>query len=318
MALTLIAETDKTSSLEDYNEYVRHKVNFRDLDSVCASAAELKALANNKTFLTEHLNRELLDWRNCQQYNSYTAQTMLLGGGRGFVVRANIWMPPARDAAGREDQKKLFFYEVPHDHNFSFLTVGYFGPGYETTIYEYDSSAIKGNIGEKVQLQFLEKTTLPAGKMMLYRASRDIHSQGHPEAFSISLNLLLTPPEINRREQYLFDLESSKIAECVKNPTSSRLMMCRTARYIGDSRTASLLDELVQKHDSGRVRLTAAQSLSALEPWSATAIWQRAASDSSALVREYARNNLTASRVIGDKVAEEVINSSQISKVVAT
>ena len=31
-----------------------------------------------------------------------------------------------------------FFYHVPHDHNFSFLTVGYLGPGYWSEYYEYD------------------------------------------------------------------------------------------------------------------------------------------------------------------------------------
>src|SRR5579884_2565752 len=148
MALTLNSETSSVTSLEDYTEHIRHHVDVRDLDSVCDSANQLKALANNRDFLVEHLNRELLDWRNCQLTNSYTAQTLLLGGGRDFLSRANIWMPPARDAAAREDQNRLFFYEIPHDHNFSFLTVGYFGPGYETTIYEYDSSGVQGEIGE--------------------------------------------------------------------------------------------------------------------------------------------------------------------------
>jgi hypothetical protein len=267
-------------------------VNVRDWDSVCASADWLKALANNRTFLAEHLNQELLNWKQSPAANPYTAQTIILGGGRDFLVRANIWMPPSRDPSMREDQRQLFLYEVPHDHNFSFLTVGYFGSGYETTIYEYDSEKIQGEVGEKVALRFLERTTLPAGKMMFYRASKDIHTQGHPEEFSISLNLLLSPPEVNQKDQYLFDLEASRIAQQAKNPTSSRLMMCRVARYIGNAQTAELLDILAQKHSSARIRLTATESLAGLEPANGRAFWERAVRDVSPLVSSCARQHL--------------------------
>ena len=46
-----------------------------------------------------------------------------------------------------------FFYHVPHDHNFSFLTVGYLGPGYWSEYYEYDYGEVVGMPGEKVDLQ---------------------------------------------------------------------------------------------------------------------------------------------------------------------
>ncbi len=254
MALTIDSQTTEVISLEDYREHVIHRVNVRDLDSVCASASKLRALANNKTFLIEHFNQSLRDWRNFQVANSYTAQTLILGSGPDFVIRANIWTPPTEDTNLRNEQKNLFVYDVPHDHNFSFLTIGYFGPGYETTIYEYDPKSVTGKIGEKVDLRFLETTTLPTGKMMLYRMSRDIHSQNYPTSLSISLNLLLAPPETNQREQFLFDLESSRIAQYARNSASTRLTMCRIARHIGDARTASLLDELSRKHGSPRVR----------------------------------------------------------------
>ena len=299
MALTIDSQTTNVSSLEEYQEYVTNRVNVRDLDSVCSSADQLKALANNKTFLIEHFNRSLRDWRNFQLANSYTAQTLLLGSGPDFVIRANIWTPLTNDASLRAEQKRLFVYDVPHDHNFSFLTVGYFGPGYETTIYEYDPGRVTGKIGEKVDLRFLETTTLPAGKMMLYRMSRDVHTQNYPENFSISLNLLLAPPETNQREQFLFDLESSRIAQYARNTASTRLMMCRVARYIGNARTATLLDELASGHSSARVRLTATESLAMLEPSSGSRIWSRATEDESPVVREYAVKQLERNTMSG-------------------
>lgn len=295
MALTIESQTTEVTSLEDYQQHVIDHVDVRDLDSVCGSAGKLKALANNRTFLVEHLNRSLRDWRNFQLANSYTAQTLLLGGGPDFVIRANIWTPPPADANLQAEQKSLFVYDVPHDHNFSFLTVGFFGPGYETTIYEYDSKGVTGKIGEKVELRFLETTTLPTGKMMFYRKSRDIHSQNYPSSLSISLNLLLAPPETNQRDQFLFDLESSRIAQYARNTASTRLIMCHIARYIGDARTVSLLEELSSRHSSPRVRLTAAESLSILEPSSRSKIWIRSAEDESPLVRDYALQQLEES-----------------------
>jgi hypothetical protein len=292
MALTLDNHTTATTSLEDYRNYVINHVNVRDLESVCASAPKLKELANNKTFLLEHFNRALCDWRNFQLANSYTAQTLVLGDGPGFVIRANIWTPPTEDVNLRSEQKALFVYDVPHDHNFSFLTVGYFGPGYETTIYEYNPSKVTGQVGEQVDLQFLETTTLPVGKMMLYRKSRDVHSQNYPSSLSISLNLLLAPPETNQRDQFLFDLESSRIAQYARNTASTRLTMCRIARHIGDARTASLLDELSCEHSSPRVRLAATESLSFLEPSSRGKIWSRCMEDPSPLVRDYAAKQI--------------------------
>jgi hypothetical protein len=293
MALTLSSETTLVTSLEDYKEYVSQHVDVSDPDSVCASADQLKALANNKTFLTEHLNNELSNWREWQRSNPYTAQTLLLGGNSDFLVRANIWLPPPKDPVAREEQRRLFFYEVPHDHNFSFLTVGYFGSGYETTIYEYDPSTVQGEIGEKVKLRFLENTTLPQGKMMFYRKCQDIHTQGYPKEFSISLNLLLSSPEAIQRDQYFFDLESSRIKQYARNAFSSHMMICRVARYIGNSETVNLLDALSRSHTSQRVRIAATESLSALEPSSNEAIWEYAADDSGTLVREHARRQLS-------------------------
>ena len=101
-----------------------------------------------------------------------------------------------------------FSYNIAHDHNFSFLTVGYLGPGYETDIYEYDYDSVEGYVGEKVEMQFLEKVRFAAGMAMYYRASRDLHIQHPPSEMTIPLNLLIQPPEVRLREQYEFDLNT--------------------------------------------------------------------------------------------------------------
>ncbi|MFE0800390.1 hypothetical protein [Streptomyces sp. NPDC058812] len=60
------------------------------------------------------------------------AGPLLLGSGPGWTVRADIWSPADRNDAA------LHSYELPPDHNFSFLTVGHLGPGYRTEVWEYD------------------------------------------------------------------------------------------------------------------------------------------------------------------------------------
>ncbi|MFX9061834.1 hypothetical protein ABTN34_19000, partial [Acinetobacter baumannii] len=61
---------------------------------------------------------------------AYGAQAILLAPPNGnYVLRANCW--PARDdAIVRASGTAPFFYDMPHDHNFPFLTYGYLGPGY--------------------------------------------------------------------------------------------------------------------------------------------------------------------------------------------
>ena len=294
MALTIEVQTDEKVSLEQYIEYVSKNVNVRDVDSVCDSAWMLKALSNNKRFFTEILNKELSCWRDFQQNNSYTAQTFSLGKVGDFMVRANIWMPPSENLEERSWNDDMFYYLVPHDHNFSFMTIGFWGTGYETTIYEYDPKDIIGEVGEKVNMNFLEKTTLPEGKIMFYRANRDIHSQAHPKEFSISLNLMLGPPEFGLAEQYCFDFNTSSVTNHVQTTNAPRLMLCQLAQYVGNGKTVNLLESLAEKHPTARVRAKAYNSLAVLESNQAEHIWEKAAADKSQFVQKLARKEIGA------------------------
>ena len=178
----------------------------------------------------------------------------------------------------------MFSYQLPHDHNFTFMTVGYCGPGYETEIYEYDHSQVKGqNAGEAVDIRFLERTTLDTGKVMLYRISKDIHSQHPPKALSISLNLMIRAA--HPTQQYYFDLESQKMSQAV-HPSSGVVGVCRLAGCVGNAKTASLLEELGATHDSAHIRLTALESLGKLNPTLLEDIRKIASKDSSPTLRD--------------------------------
>jgi HEAT repeats len=266
------------------------EVDLSDTDHVLESGAMLKALANNRHFLVERVNEELLSWRNFQTGNNYSAQTLALGGGNGFYVRANMWLPPSEVSGPKIWESNLYAYTRPHDHNFSFLTVGYFGSGYATSIYEYDPEQIAGIPGEQVQLRFLEKTTLPAGKVMFYRAGRDVHSQEHPEEFSISLNLMLARPEVDWSNQYWFDLDRYIIQDFVQRPsTSGRVALCRLAGALGNGATINILESIASHHEMPRVRASAYESLAALTSSAAQTIWEQAIQDRHPFVRDVAR-----------------------------
>src|SRR3546814_4352282 len=83
----------------------------------------------------------------------------------GVFVRANIW-PAEADHCFKASGAKTFVYGVPHDHNFSFLTSGYFGPGYRSDYYEYDYAQVAGYVGERPGLRFIERSALSEGKQI--------------------------------------------------------------------------------------------------------------------------------------------------------
>ena|SRR5258708_40346341 len=95
-------------------------------------------LSNNRNFLSTFLISELKNIADFQPMNYYTAQTIMLGGvSNKFYLRANVWVPARLlHKVNGEGEKRLFSFERPHDHNFDFVTVGYFGGGYQTDIYE--------------------------------------------------------------------------------------------------------------------------------------------------------------------------------------
>jgi hypothetical protein len=295
MALSIIVEsTEETLSLEDYLDHARTHVDARDPDSVCDSAPQLVRLANNRRFLSQRLARELGDWRSFQIGNSTTAQSFFLGGGKNFYLRANVWMPQDQVNLPAAMTNHLFSYQIPHDHNFSFLTVGYWGSGYNTTIFEYDRQAVVGLAGEQVRLRFLERTSLPQGKVMYYRACRDVHTQDPPAEFSISLNVLVGLSQQHEKEQLFFDLASSTITGWASARPASRRLLCRLAGYLGDPAAAGPLESVAARHPCPRTRAEAFESWAMLTPTACAEIWERALADPAELVRRTAATKLCA------------------------
>lgn len=287
MARTIPCSNSAIVSIQDYVEHIARNVDIRDLDSVAASAPLLKALANDRALIVRELNSRIVASLNHGRIAS--AQTLVLGKGNGFYVRANIWPAIADMATGRAYQNQ-FAYNLAHDHNFSFMTVNYLGPGYDTELYEYDYDQVVGFIGEAVDLRFVEKVRFESGSVMLYRESKDVHIQYPPQELTVTINLMIAPPDF--RDQYHFDMATRTIATALDSSAMARASFTRIAAAAGDTNTLGMLGDLAQRHPCRRTRLAAFEALSGRNPEQAEAIWGRAACDTSALVAGIARRKL--------------------------
>lgn len=290
MALTIPCNSTELISLEDYIERIQSTVDLRDDASVAESAPLLRALANDRNLVVGRLNKMV---ESAYLGGSLpTAQAVMLGQGKDFYVRAAIW-PSTVDIASGHLYQDQFAYNEAHDHNFSFLTVNYLGPGYETEIYEYDYHQVEGYVGEEVDIRFLEKVRFTSGTVMLYRAGRDIHIQHPPESLSITLNLMISIPEVRTRDQFYFDIANKRITHFPPlQDSSKRVSLLRIAGQFGDGNTRQLLDDLSQSHPCRRTRLSAFESATRLAPAEAEAIWNAACRDPSKLVANEAARQL--------------------------
>lgn len=295
MAITINCACAESIEPEEYIEWVDRNIDANDPSSIQESAPKLLALANNKHLLIDTIRAPLQRMASGLQLdNPYTDATFMLSHVLGstykqrFAVRANIWTAPKLRGNSMDYETKLYAYENAHDHNFDFLTVGYFGPGYTTKVYEYDSSKVDGILNEHVDIRFLEETTLPPGKIMFYRHGLDIHTQIPPTALSVSLNLLVMNRELQAySQQYQFDIDRQCISAYVYGYTMNRVSLMEFAGDIGDDNTAELLERIARICPCPRTRAAAYRSLSMLVPSEIERIHSMMCNDASALVREY-------------------------------
>ena len=254
-------------------------------DSIARCAALLAGLQRNRDFLATRVIAALqASYADQLEINRYSAQVFLLHRSpRGFYLRANLW-PAATDAVYAASGPAAFSYGVPHDHNFSFLTAGYFGPGYVSDYYDHDPEAIDGRLGEPLDLRFVERSTLIEGRMLLYRAHRDIHRQLPPESLSLSLNIMDEGEHVPWRDQYIVDLEAGTIA---RRPTlTSGEMLLRCAVHLTDN-GKDIADHFAKAHPVPRVRANAIAALAAVEEGAGrAAALERGTHDRDARVRD--------------------------------
>lgn len=264
-----------------------------DEDSFAALGPLLAQLGRNRDFLAD-LAIEELKLRCARQsaVNGYGPQVFLLRPPNGrYVIRANFW-PAAGDAVVRASGTAPFFYGLPHDHNFPFLTYGYLGPGYWSDYFEYDGRAVSGAPGSDAGLRFVERSQLDPGKLMLYRMQRDVHAQLPPDSFSVSLNILGQHPSHPWIDQYRFDIARGTIAEGLTTAPSEGLVTL--AAHLGGGNGLDLAGHLIRRHPHPRIRHTAAAAFASANgnTGDRRRLLELAADDGHAAVRTFARRTL--------------------------
>lgn len=262
-----------------------------DEESLMHAAGRLRQLGNNRSFLGDMLVDELAAChREELSDNSYGPQVIMLAPpGRGnFLMRANLW-PSSDEYMVRASGHGPFVFGLPHDHNFHFLTLGYFGPGYWSEYYEFDYEEVTGWRGEPVDLRFVERARLHEGKIMLYRAHVDVHLQIPADSLSVSINILHTSGAQGWLDQYRFDVENSRVTAILSQGASEAFI--RIAVGLGCEEARDLASRFGRSHPSDRMRLAAWSALASVAPDATArdAIWREAEMSGSRLVAAEAK-----------------------------
>jgi hypothetical protein len=259
-------DTAAEIGLEELIEGVAEVVRPDDFETMEACGPLLAGYAKKPGILSGLVNdtvKNLLSDRVVAPIR--TPQSFLLAVHELFYIRCNVWMPLPANIKSKAYQERLYSLEVPHDHNFSFLTVGYTGPGYQTDLFEYDRKMVKGQVGEEVELRPAGSFTLAPGDVMLYRQGIDVHTQHQPLEISASINVMFLS-EYNRREwQYLFDLQSNRITGLTGNAMRSRHEMMALAGEVGSLETLDYLQDVSRKCPCPLTRQAALEAFGKLE-----------------------------------------------------
>ncbi|XJJ67364.1 transposase [Novosphingobium sp. BL-8A] len=216
-------------------------------------------------------------------------QTILLvPPGRGdFSIRARIW-PSPREAVYRAGTPAACGYGQAHDFATDVLTLGYFGPGYMGEDYEYAPDAVIGYEGEPVDLKLVGRGPLDEGRLIHYRARRDVLLRHPPDALSVSIDLVHTDPMQGWASHHTFDMRRGEITDLLGHGPSESLL--RIAVALGGVEATDLAARFGKTHPSDRMRLVAWQALAA-QAGTVSArdeVWKAAERSGSRLVAEVA------------------------------
>lgn len=264
----------------------------RDEASLHHAALQLRRLGKDREFLGNILIEQLAARHRDEPYDGgYGPQAIMLStaDGSDCFLRANIW-PSPQEHAVRASGSASFAYGMPHDHNFSFLTLGYFGPGYWSDYYEFDYEAVAGAVGEAAGLRFVERSRLEPGKLMLYRAHLDVHAQLPADSLSVSLNVMHASGAQGWLDQYGFDLEGNRITRVLSHGASEAFI--RIAVGLGGASALDLAETFARRHPSDRMRLHALDALASVAkgPAERDALWRAAEASGSRMVALEARS----------------------------
>lgn len=229
---------------------------------VAAAATELAKLANNRGLIYSRFV-ESGGWSGVRQAFQSTQSIVLENRptkhGR-IALRCNFWFPIANSQFYRLE-RDLYAYELAHNHNFRFLTVGYFGNGYLTDLGVVDPDRLSTHPDQHVQILQRQSARLERGKVLYFEPFSDVHVQHPSDDISISLNLILGSSEWER-EQYEFDLDRSvKLRDIPQGSVDRAISAIDFASFFATPETEELLQDLAKTAPFENIRNAAQVAL---------------------------------------------------------
>lgn len=260
-----------------------------DDEALVAMAPLLAGLYRDRDFLRRRLHEQLELCLEGSPRITATSQTLNLGGlGGGHYLRMVFWPSPRDEFYARCDNS-VFYYGKPHDHNFSFLTVGYDGPGYESDYHEIGQPTTDWYPGTEVELRSTGRKQLTPGRLMFYRRHVDVHSQLPPSANSITVNIMSPSSRGAKGSQYIFSAAADRVEQVMQtrfNPVIFEMAQC-----IADDGVHEQIEHIALHHDDDYVRYYAFRSLAMRDDgqWGARFV-DRSERSGSAMLSGWARD----------------------------
>lgn len=231
-----------------------------DIDDMNCLAARLYALAASKDNLLNHIIAELEEPTRFQIRNNGQSQGFILYRTPYYTIRLMIWIP-----AGPQAKPTPFSYESAHDHAFDLMSVGFFGPGYRTSLYSFDYNDPIRSVDGLTRLDYKGDEYLREGEVIYYFANQDVHVQHAPISLSASLNLIIVKPNSAAR-QTVFDLQEDSSSGNVawgkpRFNSQSRLVGQRSIFSVlsmhGNARSRLAMAKIARDHELEEVKALA-------------------------------------------------------------
>lgn len=245
---------------------------FSEFDNISHEKGSDEFIVECARLLSDLNSDPLLIRRHIERHGGILAAISTFASPQYFVLgrhhskfgpiglRVNFWLPIGGGKFYARE-KEMYSYELGHNHDFRFFTVGHFGPGYVTDLCEIDPDVISGIPGEHVDLLNRSTEQLTPGKVIYFETFSDVHVQHPPDQMSISINLIIGV-ENWKKEQYEIDLNSSRLVGGVMQSPVGRTMACLDfASYFADDATQSLFKDFADDKTFERVRTAALDAI---------------------------------------------------------
>jgi hypothetical protein len=226
--------------------------------------AWLAATARERKSIIERICVDLNGIEHFQDGNLQQSPAYELYRGKNYDLRLLLWAPDYSIDA----EKSALSYGRAHDHAFDLMTVGFYGEGYRTRLYDFDMDKANLQPDAEVDLRHAQELTLEEGRIIYYFAHKDVHTQYEPHNLSASLNIVIPKAGKQRVRQTVFELDPT---EPFRPGTASKAQahynnVARFARQrsifallasTGDARSLDIVLRIAKTHSSEEVRALA-------------------------------------------------------------